>query len=331
MINSKKTILFVGLDYHHYTTAILDEIQRQGHLVDYIDIQPRNFLFKTFKTLSGKAYQAYLERYHRTAFEKAASKKYDQVLFLQAHQVSPENLTYLQQSQQGAEFTLYNWDALSNHNYLSRAQFFDRVLTFDPDDAAAHGFEYLPLFCIRTIQALRHDQSRARSVFMIGNIVNVDRYHAVQKFAAYAQENNIDFTTYLVASPVVITRMLLKRIWPKGLHLKFISPKIFGEMTEQSLAVFDFANHQQSGYTMRTVENLCAGKKIITNNPLILEDYFYSADRILCFDGFDFSKVGAFLETSLVHPDRHFEELYVQAFTQQFLAADAPKFMDRAK
>ena len=68
-------------------------------------------------------------------------------------------------------------------------------------------------------------------------------------------------------------------------------------MLEASRATFDFANHKQSGYTMRLIENMCAGRKIITENPRILDEPFYREDRFLLVDGHDFSAVPEFLAT----------------------------------
>ncbi len=312
-------ILFIGLWYHHYTQAIIDEVRQAGFDITYVDIQPRTFIFKVFKTLSAKHYQRYLDGHHRRAINQAAMQQYDQVVFLQTHQMSSDNLSLLRQTQMKAKFTLYNWDSISNHNYLSRVHFFDRVLTFDRDDARKHGFEYLPLFCVRAIQALRRGRSLPRSVYMVGNIVNINRYYAVKQFADHCKSNDIHFSTYLVVSPVVWLRMRSQGIDSKGLHFRSIPTDVFAKMTEDALAVFDFANHQQSGYTMRTIENLCAGKKIITNNRNVLADYFYSPDRILCFNEFDFSGVTDFLETPLVDCQRQFEEFHIQSFIQNLL------------
>ena len=101
-------------------------------------------------------------------------------------------------------------------------------------------------------------------------------------------------------------------------HARFI------DMIETATTVFDFANHKQSGYTMRTMENLCAGKKIITGNPGIQAEPFYSPDRILVFDGLDFSSVKAFLDTPLQAPDADFPEFHLRSFVAQLVDAQVP-------
>jgi hypothetical protein len=319
LLMSGKTILFVGLWYHDYTQSMIDEMVAQGHTVEYVDIQPRSLAFKVFKTLAPALYQRYLAAHHRRAILATRGRRFDTVLFLQAHQMSLENMRLLKELQPMAEFLLYNWDALSNHDYLPQAPFFDQVYTFDKVDAERHGFQYLPLFCMRFIQQLRRGRAPSRTVYTIGNIVNIQRYQAIERFRAYCQAHRIELTTYLVCSPVVYARMLLRGIVPRGVYLRSIKRKQFSAMVEEAAAVFDFANHAQTGYTMRTIENLCAGKKIITNNRLITADSFYSADRVLCFEGFDFGAVSAFLDVPLQRAEERFTAFHIQSFIRTLL------------
>lgn len=318
-MNNAKKVLFVGLWYQDYTAAIIKEMKLAGYDVSYVDIQPRNIFFKILRTLSRSLYNKYLELHHSREITAAAGTKYDLVVFLQAHQMSQNNLLDLKRTQPKARFVLYNWDSLSNHDYRPQAPYFDQVYTFDRVDSEKHGFSYLPLFCIRPIHSLSKYRFRTRTVYMVGNIVNVKRYEAVVAFLDYCQKHGIDFQTYLVISPVVYFRMLRQGIIPKNVNFRSIDDRRFYDMIETSAAVFDFANHQQSGYTMRTIENLCAGKKIITNNKNVLNDYFYSPDRVMCFDGFDFSHVDEFLDIDLADPGREFEELNIQSFVKTLL------------
>lgn len=318
MSNNKK-LLFVGLRYQDYTSAIIKEMELAGYSVTYIDIQPRTLFFKIFKTLSLLLYNKYLELYHRRAIVAAAGTEYNLVVFLQAHQITLDNLRYLKKTQPGARFVLYNWDSLSNHDYRPQAPCFDRIYTFDRVDAEKYGFSYLPLFCIRSMQGLNKGRVQPHTVYMVGNIVNVKRYEAVMKFMDYCNEHGLCFRTYLVISPVVYFRMLRQGIIPRNVYFRSIDIRRFHDMIETSSAVFDFANHQQSGYTMRTIENLCAGKKIVTNNKYVLNDFFYSPDRVLHFDEFDYSRVAEFLNIELADPDREFEELNIQSFVRNLL------------
>lgn len=312
-------ILFFGLNYHTYTQDIIAEMRATGSHVTYVDIQPRSLIFKVLRTARRVLYDQYLQDYHARAIDQSRTKDYDKVIFLQAHQMSLENLTQLRGAHPRAEFTLYNWDSISNHDYRLHANLFDRVLTFDPVDAGEYGYGYLPLFCSRFMQSLRQDRATPESLFMVGNIVKPARYAAIEAFRQYCSDNNLHFTQHLKISPVVWMQLVRNGITPRNISFRSISKSDFCNMIETSAAVFDFANHAQSGQTMRMMENLCLGKKIITSNIWVKNEPFYSPDRIHVFDGYNFSGVADFLNIELTYKHAHFPEYYIQSFVSQLL------------
>jgi len=315
-------ILFFGLDYHNYTRSLIREMEAQGGDVVYVDIQPRSLFFKSLRTVARALYERYLQIHHERAVRRAAGRNYDKVIFLQAHQMDENRLARLRNSLPRAQFTLYNWDSISNHDYRRQAPIFDRVLTFDSRDAAAYGYGYLPLFCDRPMQGLRRDRADPRTVSMIGNLVMPQRYRAVEAFRTYSNLHDINFLQYLKISPVSYAKMRGAGLRPQGVKLRSISTPSLNDITERSAAVFDFANHEQSGQTMRMMENLCSGKKIITNNRWVREEPFYSPDRIHVFDDMNFSGVEEFLRVPIADTEARFSEYHIQNFTRRLLGID---------
>lgn len=317
-------ILFFALRYHHYTAALVSEMEFMGFSVTFVDLQPRSFWFKVVRTLLPMVYRhrqaAHLDR----AILAARGQDFAQVVFLQAHQMRPDQLQRLRKDHPGRRFALYNWDSLATHDFRPQAGCFDQVFTFDPADARTHGFTYLPLFATRFVQSFSRDRARAGAVYMVGNLVNPRRYLAVTAFRKQAARQGLAFRDWLKVSPVVLSRLLRQGVFPRNVHLVDISQGSLAEMVETSAAVFDFANHQQSGQTMRVIENLVAGKKIITNNAAIRAESFYSPDRIHVFENLDFGDLRAFLATPLTDPDQRFESLHIQNFTTTLLGL-APK------
>jgi hypothetical protein len=316
---SPRRVLFIGLRYQDYTAAIVDEMRRTGAAVDFVDIQPRTLFFNALRILSETTFNHYREWHHTRAIRRAARQSYDTVVFLQSHQMSLQNLALLRGTQPDAEFVLYNWDSIKNHDYLAQAPYFDRVYTFDRADAEAHGFHYLPLFCTRSMQGLSSDRVRPTAVYTVGNIVNTRRYHAVKAFAEYCRLEGLAFHAYLKVSPVVYLRLLREGVTPRGVRFSSITPSRFRELIETSGAVFDFANHEQSGQTMRTMENLCAGKKVITNNSWVKREDFFSDDRFFVYADLDFSGVAAFLAQPLRSPESALGGYHIQSFVRTLL------------
>lgn len=312
-------ILLIGLHYHDYTANIVSELRTLGHEVRVHDLMPRDLLMKGLRVVSPALWQRRLDQHHARILERERGETYDMVLFIQAHQMSGANMAGFKAAFSGARFVLYNWDSIANHDYRPHLQAFDDVFTFDPDDAREYGLRYLPLFCSRDFQDLPSREEDRRAVYFVGNIVNPARYEAVAAFRHYCERNAVPFQSFMACTPPV--RMSLRRsgLKPAGLSFGSIGKAEFLELIETSVAVFDFANHHQSGYTMRVFENLCAGKKIITNNPRIRRERFYSADRIHVFSGLDFAGVREFLDRPLAEPDAQFPEYRIQAFVSNLI------------
>jgi hypothetical protein len=316
---NKKKILLIGLNYHDYTRQIVAELRAQGHEVTYHDIQPGHLRLKLLRKFAPDRYGPQLDRYHAGIVQAERGKDYDLVLFIQVHQMSLQNLSALRREFGGARFVLYNWDALSNHDYRPYLHLFDRVFTFDPADARAHGLDYLPLFCVPTFLGLRQRAPDARSIYFVGNIVNPRRYEAVQAFKRYCRAENIRFRYFLSATTHGYTQLLRAGFLPWDVSLRSIATRRFIELIETSAAVFDFANHRQAGCTMRTMENLCAGKKIITSHAGIRHEAFYSPDRFHVFEDLDFSGVKAFLDVPLADPQATFPQFHLGSFVRRLL------------
>lgn len=218
-------ILFIGLDYHTYTRSMIAEMKALGASVHYVDIQPRSLFYKLLRTVVRSSYDKFVERQHARAVAESEGIAYDKVVFLQAHQFSLENLRALRSKQRQAEFVLYNWDALSNHDYRQHAPYFDRVLTFDRVDAISHGYGYLPLFCQRSMQGLRRDRAVPGTLFTVGNIVKPARYLAIRQFRQFCEKRGLVFRQHLKISPVVLWHLAKEGIVPSGVTLKAIDAR----------------------------------------------------------------------------------------------------------
>lgn len=320
----KKKILLIGINYHSYTAEIVAELSAQGHEVRFHDIQPAYPWLKVLRKFAPQRYVPALDRYHAGILDAERGRSYDLVIFIQVHQMSAGKLAAFRQVFRSAEFVLYNWDAVTNHDYRPYLPCFDRVYTFDPEDAKALGLCYLPLFCIRAFLGLHRRDLTGQTVYTVGNIVNPKRYEAIHAFKRYCKEQQIGFKSFMACSTHAVSLLLRHGHLPLDVSLRQIRQSAFVDMIETASAVFDFANHRQAGYTMRTIENLCAGKKIITNNPAIRGEDFYSEDRIHVFDGLDFSGVKGFLARPLLAPDADFPEFHLSSFVRHLVEDTAP-------
>ena len=173
-------VLLIGLNYHTYTSEIVDELRNLGHVVHFHDIQPGRPWLKVLRKFAPGKYPAALDGYHAEILAAERGWQADMVLFIQVHQMSHANMAALRREQPRAEFVLYNWDAISNHDYRPYLHYFNRVYTFDPKDAKEHRLHYLPLFCIPAFQNLKKRDRGAQAVYTVGNIVQPETLRSNQ-------------------------------------------------------------------------------------------------------------------------------------------------------
>ena len=313
-------ILMVALHYHDYTRAIADEFERMGHTVSLHDIQPRSLAWKALSTLSRPMWEKALHRHHASILRAEQGKAYDLVLFIQVHQLRLPQLDAFRDAFPAARFALYNWDSIDNHDYRPYADRFDDIYTFDQGDAAEYGYKYLPLFCLRQFQFEEDPREADKGVYFVGNLVKIPRYLMIAEFRDYCEQRGIPFKTHLATTPPVKAALVKAGHVPRGLASGPIAKEDFIAMMKSVSATFDFANHHQTGYTMRVIENLCARRKIITSNAGVKRESFYSPDRFHVFEeGDGFEGVEKFLDTPLAEPERMFPEYHVQTFAKHLI------------
>ncbi|WP_010408857.1 hypothetical protein [Citromicrobium sp. JLT1363] len=288
-------ILFIGIDFYAYVREIRAAFERIGYDSDFHPIESTDFWSKTAKKFAPGPYQKRLDAYHARLIEQSAATRYDMVLFIQVHHMSHANMARLREVQPQARFVLYNWDSLTTHDYRPYAPFFDSIFTFDPDDARTADVTYLPLFAIPPFYKVDRSRPKDLDLYFVGAIGSLARFEALEKLHAFCEKEGLRTHFHLKCSPAV--KLMLKR---KGKSL----PGITGEsmpfegiidLIERSRGTFDFANHAQSGYTMRLIENMAAGVKVVTEKTRIETEDFYRDDRFLTIRDHDLSAVPEFL------------------------------------
>jgi hypothetical protein len=274
-------VLFVGIDYYHYTARIVDEMRAQGHSVSFHSMELASRRHKLAKRYFGRLFANMLERHHRDILAAERGKAFDRVVMLQVHWMRLEVLDAFRAAFPAATFVLYNWDSLKTHDYRPMVGRFDRVVTFDRDDADALGSEYLPLFALPEYFAARRDRPKTHDVYFVGSIVTIDRLKAVQALKSHCAAEGLRLRLHLHCSLAGMVKLLRRGHWMRELTTRSVDQATIIDMMETSEIVYDFANHRQSGYTMRFIENLCAGVRIATSNDRVRGEPFFAQDRFL--------------------------------------------------
>lgn len=316
-----KRLLLIGFPVFNYIDEIIAEAELLGYQVTYYNIEPWTPRHKLIRRINQARFASIRDQEQRDIIERESQTKYDIVLFIQCHQFSLETLDLLRQSQKQARFILYNWDSLTTFDYSAHIGRFDKVSTFDSADAARLGVDYLPLFCIREMQPRGAPASDKRRVYFVGKVEGMRRYGPVRRFREYCQSHDITFDCHMVAARWTIYLELAREgILATDVSRRAVSKAELRQKMEQASAVFDCANYLQTGFTMRVMENLCAGKKLITASQNIIEEPFYSPEQIFVYKDDNFEGVDAFMNIPLPANDHRMDEFFIQSFVRRLLS-----------
>lgn len=294
-----RRILIVGRDYYFYTREIAAELTAEyGASVHFHPIEPSAFLYRILKK-TGIGLNRWLKRYHRQVIADARRDPPQIVLFLQVHQIG-ELVREYRQAFESARFILYYWDSLQTHDYRGYLQYFDMAFTFDRRDSKeVAGLRYLPLFYSERFRSLRRAQSRVYDISFVGVAVTVSRYERLDELRNWARRSGVSFFDYVVVSPFLYAKLLLRGRLLRNVHFKSLSEEALFGIYGSSRSVLDLPNNPQSGYTMRTFEALGSHRKLITANPNIVNEDFYTPESVFV------------INVPREFPDRSF--LYAQA------------------
>lgn len=286
-----RRVLMLAPSFFGYRPRIAQEIQAQGYEVDAYDERPGNgFWDKTLLRLNCSLYHPVVKKYYTRIVSENQGKNYDYIFVIKGESVTLDALSILKQSFPSAKFVLYLWDSVENNpDCQRRMQEYDRVLTFDAEDAKNYGILYRPLFFQPSdvvYEDLAHYQYDAA---FIGTAHSI-RPRVVDIIGRQClRRNSAIFSYFYMPHPAVywlrkLTNPAFRYLKPKQVNYTPLSSKEIAAIYAQSRCILDVEHTKQRGMTIRTIEVLGMGKKLITTNEQVEKADFYNPNNICVID-----------------------------------------------
>ncbi len=301
--------LFICANFFGYAGEIRRRLESRGRVVAHFEDRPStDNLTKALIRISPSTLRARADAYFDNIVAQMRGHPIEDVLVIKGEALSPAAVLRMRAAFPAARFTLFFWDSFRNMPADSRekAKLFDRVLTFDPRDAAANsGLIYRPLFFLED-HAKMPDVPRDIDLFFFGT-VHGDRYSVLKRIErALPAGMRFEKVLYFPARWLRAVRCFEDPalIWADGREFIY-TPKSKGEIAgliARSRIVIDIERPVQCGYTMRTAEVLGAGRKLITTNPEVASADFYNPANIAVVDRKAPTVSNAFLTASYEPP-----------------------------
>jgi hypothetical protein len=206
------------------------------------------------------------------------------VLVIKGESMSSRVVREIRQALPAASMGLYLWDGAENVRGVSNIwPAFDSVATFDPRDAKRFGWAYRPLFG-RKASVNTAPPGPAQYDWCFIGTIHSDRHRVIHRLRQRGGPQVRSFVFAFFQSPLLlfVRRLTDWTLWlaPKGtLSTKPMPAADVAQVVNRSRAVLDVEHPRQRGFTMRTIETLLAGKKLVTTNDHILGSDLYHPSR----------------------------------------------------
>jgi hypothetical protein len=283
--------LLIGGGFFGYAREITSLLERRGRKVLWFDDRPAtDTLTKAAVRLAPRLIARKVDAFVDQIAQRALGEALRDVLVIKGEALSPAALRRLRSALPNARFTLYFWDSYLNmpKDSADKVPIFDRAFTFDPVDASKDTrLRYRPLFFLDEYTRLPKAKQDIDLLFF--GTAHDDRYPVLKRLSGSLPSHiRFNVVLYFPSRLVYAARSLLDpRLWSARRDEFIFKPLAKTEIQSliaRSRAVVDIERTIQTGFTMRSVETLGAGKKLVTTNSTVREADFYNPDNVAVVD-----------------------------------------------
>lgn len=285
-----KKILFISPEFFGIDKSIIRVLEERGAKVHWIDERSVKSSFcRAINSISSKPFYFHSNNYYKKKCVEI-KEDIDIILVIKGDMISRKTIELFRKKFRKAEIILYLYDAVKNINgILHKVDLYDKVMSFDPRDCDEYGFEFRPLFCGFEKKQTKKEKVETYDICFYGTMYG-DRFRIVNQVKEYCKVNGLKFFSfcYLRGRFMALYYWITEREYRK-MHRGMISFEAkstddIENIVNKSKVVLDANDVNQQGLTIRTLETLMSGKKIITTNRDIISYEFYNPNNIFVID-----------------------------------------------
>lgn len=318
LISSRnKNVLLIMPKYFGYEIEIERELRKVFHdvFVVYENITELNIFYDiVYHHFNEFSPNVFLHYYKREL--KNVSNNIDYVFAIRGFSLSKEIINLMKSKfKKETKYILWQWDSIKNNrNVLNIVSLFDKVLTFDIEDAKEFGFEYRPNFYLNINK--KEFVDRDIDLLYIGSF-SFDRYSKLQQLKKIAKEKKLNLYTVLYISrftfyfqKYMLKDKLYSSVERDDLSFKSLNIREVYDLYAKSKIVVEITSKNQTGYTMRSIDCLINECKLITNNKYLKSADFYKYNNINIIEDEKLSITDNFIRNKYENIERKIIDYY---------------------
>ena len=304
-----RRVLIVSPSFFGYERRIIERLESRGAQAVFVDDRPSNStLSKVLIRLGPRLVQSKLDAYHRATILRFQGNKFDDILFISPESCSVETIRRYRASFPDARVMLYMWDSFENKRQKDVPDFlrlFDKAFSFDGQDCEKYAMHFRPLFFCGPATEGGPEPRKETYVFSFIGTIHSDRYKILKLLEN--QVSRLGKTCFIypyLPSGLHYWLFKLTRREFRGVRkadFRFL-PLPYADVLQvmrHSAAMVDIEHPDQRGLTMRTLEVIGSGRKLITTNRNVVNYPFFSPERIQVIDRNAPQILPAFLESTV--------------------------------
>jgi hypothetical protein len=281
-----KKILFVAAKFYHYTEAVFEKLKLYGANVDFFyerDISLKHVVVANFFASKMDKWQ---QKHYRSILRKTENRSFDYLIVIRGYRMPVWFVETLKERNPNMATILYQWDVfrLWDADYRYLMPHFDRTLSFDYADSKELNIPYAPTFHMDEYS--NPPEKRPIYDFIYCTNHTDEKYRFMNAFVDLAAKKGYRVRTHLYMSWLKYLREYLKgnRIDYGSISFRRLSREEYFGLFCQSKVVVDFSGTTQTGLTMRVIDALGSGKRVLTNNKSVVNEPGYNSQQVIVYD-----------------------------------------------
>ncbi len=200
--------------------------------------------------------------------------RFDSVLV--THNVLPRVTFYLDDCRKkGKQVNLFVVDAMDADSFIMKTarplikkENFDHIYTFEPSDVTKYGFEYIGFGGYYSMKKVNTKKDIKYDLIFSGGVKG-GREESIIQLYQYLEKNECSFLFDLNSKPFFEGNNILY-------HDGWVPYELILDKNMESNCILEILQKGQTGPTLRYFEAVCYNKKLLTNNPHIMDFPFYN-------------------------------------------------------